>query len=304
MSATGPFPRRSLPKGREGAPAGPWGTARSAKGAACAALLREQQRAFAAAVVHGADTAGLFTANARGGAPLVEIYRHAYGARLAEALRDNFEILALAMGDEAFTELAAAYIAAQPSRRPSIRWFGDGLAGFMAERVAIDDGLVPHPAFVDFARMDWALRAAFDAADAPALGRDVLATLPPEAFAGLRLRPHPSVQIVQLDWAIEAAWRALRGHDPASGSEPELPAPTPSSHKLLAWRRGLETQWRSLDDTEAALLQAMAAGDDFATLCERAARFCGGDAERAATIAAIALAQWFGDSLIGERLTD
>ena len=31
MSAAGPFPRRSLPKGHEEAPSGPWGTARSAK---------------------------------------------------------------------------------------------------------------------------------------------------------------------------------------------------------------------------------------------------------------------------------
>ena len=175
--------------------------------------LRAQQLAFAAATADGAEAGSLLAADPRGGPPRLGVYRHAYRARLTEALADNFEILARAMGDEAFAALADGYITAHPSSHPSIRWFGDRLAEFMGSAAAADGGLVPHPAFVDLARMDWALRAAFDAADAPALGREALAGWAPPDFAALRLAPHPSMQLVRLQWAIEAAWRALREHD-------------------------------------------------------------------------------------------
>lgn len=257
-------------------------------------ILRAQQLGFAAAVADGGDVDGLLADSPRGGPPLIGAYRYAYRARLAEALGDNFEILARAMGDEAFAALADAYITAYPSRRPSIRWFGDRLADFMAESLERDDGLVPHPAFVDLARMDWALRDAFDAADAPSPGREALAGWAPQDFAALVLTAHPSVRMVELDWAIEAAWRTLREHD-ADAEEPELPAPEPLPHRLLVWRRGLDTLWRSLEPQEAELLQAMCDGESFGQLCERAA--ASGD-DAAAQRAASALAQWLDDGLI------
>lgn len=281
------------------------------------AALRAQQQAFAAAITDGATVGALLADSPDGAAPRIGVYRHAYGARLTEALQDNFEILARAMGDEAFADLATAYRRAYPSTTASIRWFGHRLAEFMATCVEAanaedtrgEDGddraaLVAHPAFVDLARMDWALRAAFDAADAPALDRTALAGLAPEVFATLRFTLHPSVQLQPLAWAVEAAWRLLREHDPeAGGDEPALPAPEALPHRLLVWRRGLDTLWRSLDDTEALLLQALEAGETFATLCERAAEHC--DAEdQAVQVAAAALAQWLDDGLLTALATD
>ena len=264
---------------------------------AAADVLRQQQLAFAAAAADGAEAGALLVGDPHGGPPRLGVYRHAYRARLAEALADNFEILARAMGDEVFAALADAYITAHPSTHPSIRWFGHRLADFMAASVESGEDLVPHPAFVDLARMDWALRAAFDAADAPALGRDALAGWAPQDFAALRLAAHPSVQQVRLDWAIEAAWRALREHDPDSGTEPELPAPEEQLHTLLVWRRGLDTLWRSVGAAEASLLEGLAAGESFGDLCERAAAI-EDDAMDPAQRAAGTLAQWLDEGLI------
>lgn len=260
-------------------------------------ILRAQQVAFAAATADGADAGTLLATDPHGGPPRLGVYRHAYRARLTEALADNFEILARAMGDESFAALADAYITAYPSTHPSIRWFGHRLAEFMAAAVADDSDLVPHPAFVDLARMDWALRAAFDAADAPALGREALAGWAPQDFAALRLAAHPAVQQVPLQWAVEAAWRVLREHDADTGAEPELPAPEEHPHTLLVWRRGLDTLWRSVDAAEAALLQGLAGGETFGELCERAAAV--EDDERPPEQrAATTLAQWLDDGLI------
>lgn len=265
---------------------------------AAADVLRHQQLAFAAAAAaDGAYAGALLAADPHGGPPRLGVYRHAYRARLAEALADNFEILARAMGDEAFAALADAYITAHPSTHPSIRWFGHRLADFMAASVERGEDLVPHPAFVDLARMDWALRAAFDAADAPALGRDALAGWAPQDFAALRLAAHPSVQQVRLDWAIEAAWRALREHDPDTGTEPALPAPEERPHTLLVWRSRLETLWRSVEPAEAALLEGLAAGESFAELCERAAAIEDDSMDPAQRVAST-LAQWLDDGLI------
>ena len=252
----------------------------------------QQQRQLAAAIRDGVEPAGLLAGDFATG---LAVYRHAYRARLAEALADNYTVLARALGDDAFDALAQAYIAAHPSRHPSIRWFGHVLAGFMAEA---GDDLVPHASLVDFARMDWALRGAFDAADTPPLEPAVLAALGPDDWAGLVLHLQPSVQRAVLTHAIEPAWRALREWEPESGAEqPDLPEPVPHLHVLLAWRQGPETRWRSLEPLEAALLDGVAAGLPFAQLCERAAAELG-DADAAAPAVIGALQRWLADGLL------
>lgn len=255
--------------------------------------LAAQQQQLAAAIRDGADAGGLLAGDHALG---LEVYRHAYRARLAEALADNYTVLARALGDEGFEALARAYIAARPSRHPSIRWFGHELAGFMA---AAGDDLVPHASLVDFARMDWALRGAFDAAEAAPLEAATLAALGPDDWAGLVLHLHPSVRRVTLAHAIEPAWRALRAWEPESGdAQPDLDEPVPHEHGLLVWRQGLETRWRSLEPLEAALLDAVAAGEPFARLCERAAAALG-DADAAAPAVVGALQQWLAEGLLG-----
>ena len=140
--------------------------------------LRRQQQALAQAVRGGRPPPRrLLQPAPQGHQARIDAYQHAYQARLAGALRDNFEVLALAMGDEAFATLAQAYTEAHPSRQPSIRWFGHRLVDFMARRVDQDDGLVPHPAMVDMARLDWALRDAFDATEAQVLDASALAAV-------------------------------------------------------------------------------------------------------------------------------
>lgn len=229
--------------------------------------LSELQQELAAAIRDGAEPQeGLLAGDWVQG---LEVYRHAYGARLLSALRDNYVVLARAMGDEAFDALGRAFILTNPSRKPSIRWFGDGLADFMALQ---GQDLVAHEALVDLARMDWALRGAFDAADAPVLMAEQLAALAAQDWTGLRVLLHPSVRRVSLAHAIEPAWLALRDWLPESDlPQPELQPPPMLAHELLAWRCRGETRWRSLEPLESALLDAVAAQEPFPELCRRAA---------------------------------
>ena len=255
----------------------------------------QQQCQLAAAVRDGVEPEGLLAGNYAAG---LAVYRHAYRARLLEALTDNFIVLSRALGDEAFEDLGYSFIRARPSRHPSIRWFGHELADFMQ---GAGGDLVPHASLVDFARMDWALRSAFDSIDAPLLTVEVLAALTPDGWADLALHLHPSVQRIHLSYAIEPAWRVLREWEPTSDrGQPELPEPVPHIHVLLAWRQGLDTRWRSLEPLEAALLAAVAGGALFPELCELAVEHLGDpDAATASVIGA--LQGWLADGLLQSR---
>ena len=248
--------------------------------------LAGQQLALKRAIVRGLHDDAAPCTEVTG---LLRIYQQAYPARLIAALRDNFGVLPQVLGDEAFDALALAYIEAHPSRHPSIRWFGDRLPEFMATR----DDLVPHPAIIDLARMEWALRGAFDAADAAVLGVAALAELPAEAWPALVFEPLPSVQWLVLAWNVEPVWRALQNTAP--DDVPELPEPQAHAHHLLVWRQGLETRWRSLDTGAARLLHGALQGETFGALCAMAADEVG-DAQ-AAHHAADALRVWLADGL-------
>ncbi|MEJ6004895.1 DNA-binding domain-containing protein [Paucibacter sp. AS339] len=259
------------------------------------AELRSQQQALQALTLGAGHDVGLGREAAPGtclrGEAGLAVYQAAYLARLLSALRDNYAVLHLAMGDEAFEALGLAYAAAHPSAQPSIRWFGHALAEFMASEEA---GALSHPALLDFARMDWALRAAFDGPDAPPLAFERLAALAPEAWPSLRFTLHPTVQLLTLDWAIEAAWLALRAEQ-ANG-----PAPEHRPHNLLVWRQGLETRWRSLEACEAALIAALQAPHSFESICCLAAQFVGEAGAAAAVVRA--LQAWVAQGLLADAL--
>jgi hypothetical protein len=251
---------------------------------AAAGDLLAQQRALAALIRADdevADGAPAVTALLRPPAaapPRLGVYRHAYRARLVEALRSNYPVLHRVLGDDAFEALARDYLAAHPSRSPSIRWFGHALPAWLAARLEADPQALPHPALADLARMEWAVGSSFDAADAAPLARAALAARAPAHWPALRFAPHPSVHLVALGWAIEPLWRALTD-DPQAQTNP----PAPHGHHLLVWRAGLETRWRTLPADEAAALAACIGGLRFDELCARVAA-AGGAADAAACV--------------------
>jgi hypothetical protein len=255
-------------------------------GAAWAAeTLAAQLHAFAQAVTatdKPDDSAGLFHATPQDGPPRLAIYRHAFRARLTAALRENYPVLHQVLGDETFDEVALGFIAAHPSRQPSIRWFGNELPAHL--QVLADADQLPHPALPDLARMEWALGTAFDAADATPLSVEQLLAVAPEAWPELRFTAHPSLRLIALDWAIEPLWRAL-----SDNPEAETAAPEAQPHHLLVWRQNDQTQWRSVEPFEANLLQAALAGESFTELCECAAATQG---EQAAAAVAGYLRVW------------
>ncbi len=214
------------------------------------------------------------------------IYGNAYAARLIEAMQSNYPALARLL-DEDFQGLAQAYVALHDSPFFSIRWYGDQLADFLAR----DARYAEIPVLAELARWEWALRAAFDAADAPVLKAEALAGVAPSAWAQLRFTFHPSVARLALHWNVPALWQALTG-------DTQRPQ-TSFSHGALQWviwREDFTTYFRSLEPPEARALDGALAGWPFGELCEALCESLG--EAQAPQAAAGYLRTWVGAGMI------
>jgi hypothetical protein len=215
------------------------------------------------------------------------IYAGAYRSRLAEALQSNYPVLAKLLGASDFDALASEYIAAHDSPFFSIRYYGDGLAKFLATR----EDYAAAPVLAELAQWEWAMTTVFDAADAPALRAEELGRIPPQRWAQLRLRWHPSVQRLTLWWNVPQLWQALS----EDRERPEM-ALAASAVEWLLWRENLTTYFRSLAGTEANVLDAARSGWPFGELCTLLCEELG-DSEAPAQ-AAVLLRTWIGSGLI------
>jgi hypothetical protein len=186
------------------------------------------------------------------------IYGDGYRSRLIEALQSSFPVLAAALGETDFHTLATGYVDAHPSTFFSIRYFGDRMAQFLAA----DPHYSQAPILAELARWEWAMAAAFDAADAEPIASSAFAQLAPEQWAELRFQWSPSVQVVELEWNAPQLWKAVTDEaerpDPSLGGEPL---------SYLVWRRDLQLYFRPLSQEEARVVSAARAGHSFGELC-------------------------------------
>jgi hypothetical protein len=214
------------------------------------------------------------------------IYGGAYRGRLAEALAATYTALAKLL-DEDFAELAQAYVARHDSPYFSIRYYGEGLAHFLAT----EERYAAAPLLADLARWEWAMTQVFDAADATTLEAAALAQVEPDAWAQLRFQWHPSVTRLDLEWNAPQLWQAL-----TEDTERPAAAVTAEPTAWLLWREGLTTYFRSLTPTEAQALDAARRGWPFGELCELLCARVGD--EEAPLAAATLLRGWVGAGLI------
>ena len=253
------------------------------------------QDAFQKAILHGDDAVlATLTDGAREKREaLFEVYRHAYGARLVEAMGKENEVLYGFLGDDTFAEVANAYILAHPSRHPSIRWVSRHLPAFLRATEPYSD----YPVVADLASLEQALNDAFDGLDGPVLAGDALTTIPPEAWQDLVVTPHPTARRLTLTTNAGAVWSAVRADEEAP--EPETLA---EPAEILVWRHDSVPMWRQLSPDEAMAWDEAADRLPFGQLCVMLATR--EDAEGAAGRAASYLVGWIGAGLLAEARVD
>lgn len=201
---------------------------------------------------------------------LLDVYREGYALRLIEALTADYPGLIAMIGEESFDEIARAYIAAHPSRHPSVRWFGRSLASFL--EVTAPDNCPP--AAAEMARFEWELGEAWDAADKTPVSAAALMALPEEAWETLSFTTIPSLRRLSLAFEVPQAWQ--RREETASGTLDVVAAPAPVS--WVIWRPDLRPRFRALEGDEPLLLDALFAGRTFPELCAHLADATGEDA--------------------------
>jgi hypothetical protein len=198
---------------------------------------------------------------------LLDVYRDGYALRLIEALTTDYPGVMAIAGPADFDHMARAYIAAHPSRHPSIRWYGRGLADFLASTKPYSNA----PAAAEMARFEWALGEAFDSPDATPITADQLMALPQEAWETLAFTPLPSLRRVTLAFEAPQAWQRREEVEPGNLEVARAPEPL----VWAIWRPDLISNFRSLDHDEAAMLDALVEGRPFPDLCEVLAPFTG-----------------------------
>jgi hypothetical protein len=194
----------------------------------------------------------------------VDIYANMYFFRLLDVLRADYPMVAEALGEPRFHNLATAYLQAHPSEHPSVRYVGRHLASLL-------DGWM-----AELARLEWARVEAFDGPDPDPLTLDDLRALPPDAFATLPLTWVPGTSLLRCQFSVDEEDRTR-----------EAP------RTIAVWRQGVTVYHRALDPDEEL-------APTFGLVCERLA--AAGDAEAAATRAFALLGRWVADGMI-ERAT-
>jgi len=249
--------------------------------------LEALQRQFAAgvlgdapAILHALRTHGGFDAAQR-----FEVYRHAYRARLVDALTDSFAHSARYLGEAEFRARALEYVEAHSPRAYSIRWYGAGFPAWLRKRHAQDAALA------ELAALDWALRAAFDSADAAPLEAAAFAALSPADWARVGFRLHPSFRLLRQRWNAVSVWQAIN----AEASPPAVRA-LPQAVTLAVWRHALQPHFRTLEPDEGSALRALRAGASFAAVCARLAETR--TREDAAQLAGRWLRRWVDERLL------
>lgn len=190
------------------------------------------------------------------------VYRNSGVMACVEALRSNYQRLAKVMGDEFFSALARAYADAEPPTSRSLVGYGASLPRFIAEAES-EHGL---PWLADIARLDRGWLESHLSPDAAPLAADDLAGLDGATLMACSPVTHPSLRIVETEWATTALWSDLH-----AGNLPDRQVSLAhrTEHALFL-RPGGETRMRPLGPGEHAFLGAAMSGASLGSACEAA----------------------------------
>ncbi|MET3667613.1 DNA-binding domain-containing protein [Caulobacter sp. 1776] len=212
--------------------------------------------------------------------PGLAVYHHAYRAQLVACLRDTFEKTWAWLGDDGFDAAALAHILAHPPHGWTLAAYGFDFPETLTELYPDD------PEVAELAWLDWALRRAFDGADAAPITQEELAEMNWDTVV-LALTPTLAVREVSTNCA--ALWTAL--------AEEKAPPPIeqlPAGAAIRVWRQDLSPQYRTIDGLELEGLSLALQGVAFAVICETMAQGQDDAAQRMGGL----LGAWLQDRLI------
>jgi hypothetical protein len=214
------------------------------------------------------------------------IYRRAYVARIAAAMRAQFPALCHALGEPLFNDFAAEYVRLHPPEAYTLHDLGRRFTAFLDEQRP--DRAAPAEAWIDFmldlARFE---RRLFELFDAPGAEGSPLArpAAPDEA-----LRLQPAFALGRFDYDVAAYYHSVR-----RGEAPAVPAVGGNWVALVRTDYAIRTI--ALQEAEFLFLSAMLGGGTVAEGLDAVAKALGISAAEAAaawTRAPQTRARWIG----------
>ena len=226
----------------------------------------------------------------------IKIYQNAYVQRLTLALRENYTVTHLAMGDEEFNSLATRYIEMQPSVRPSIRWFGSHLSRFLMDQLPWSRS----PWLSELANLEWALRHSQDAEDLQNWTMDELKNKTPDDWEEEGFFLHPSVTLMEFKWNSPQLWKKISTNDLELKVSPQRLV-----QKVVVWRSvELACQWKCLSTLEFELIKALGRSHNFFESFKRVKRKTKLKMDDWNSWAAMCLSTWVQDGLLVKKDQD
>lgn len=203
----------------------------------------------------------LVTWNGSDPAARFDVHRNNIAVSLVDALADTFPVCLALVGEQFFRPMAHAFVRNHPPKSPVLAWYGDAFPDFVSHFLAAAS--VPY--LTDVARLEWAWVRSYHAADADALDAGAPGALlaNPDGLPGLRMRFHPSVQIISSQYAIVSIWGAHQGWRKLDAVNPYLPEAT------LVARTGIEVTCIPISAAQATLFQALQSGAPLGPAVER-----------------------------------
>ena len=215
--------------------------------------LPELQRAFAAAILAGeaAPLDRLVRVNGIAPERRLQVYRNNSLITLAAALQATFPVVCRLVDERFFDYAARAFILAHPPRQPRLAEFGDAFAGFLADFPPARS----LPYLPDVARLEWAINAAYHAADREALSPQAIAAISPDDYPGLTFTLDPACHLLRSPYPVDALWRANQPDRDGSGVDLDA-----GESRLLVHRIAGDVRLERLGAGEHAMTAALAAG--------------------------------------------
>lgn len=194
------------------------------------------------------------------------IYNQAYFARLLECLRQEFSVLAKAIGDDLFDSFALGYLQEHPSQSYTIAELGTRFPEYLARSRPESDGLWPE-FLIDLARLELTVNQVFDGPGCEGeslLTHEQLATIAPEQWPEARLTCVPCLKLLALSFPVNDYFTAIRRGDSA-----EFPEPVASY--VAVTRREFRVHRYPLTTVSHTLLAALQSGMTVGAAIEEAA---------------------------------
>jgi hypothetical protein len=132
-----------------------------------------------------------------------------YPLRMEEALAQDYPALQHFLGDDAFRDLARAYVRDHPSRSYTLNRLGDHLPEYLRTAARVRRRDFCH----ELATLERAVTEVFDAPETPALAETAIAAVPPEAWEGARLRPIAAFRLLSFRYPVNAYLQTVRDDD-------------------------------------------------------------------------------------------